>query len=77
VNGNLPCSCARTNHLDEGAAQRLHRADADQERTRYVRLFEMIRGLLREEGVLIASDVGRYNLWNSLGIVFPTTHSLA
>jgi SAM-dependent methyltransferase len=65
------------NHLDEAAAQRLHQKDADRERTRYVRLFEVICGLLHEKGVLIASDVGRYNLWNSLGLVFPTTPSLA
>ena len=65
------------NHLDEATVQRLHREDADPDRARYVKLFEVIRGLLREKGVLIASDVGRCNLWNSLGIVFPTTQSLA
>jgi len=64
------------NHLDEAAVQKLHREDADQERARYVRLFEVIRGLLHEKGVLIASDVGRYNLWNALGLVFPTTQSI-
>ncbi len=65
------------NHLDEAAVQRLHREDANQERARYVRFFEVIRGLLHEKGVLIASDVGRYNLWNSLGLVFPGTRSIA
>jgi SAM-dependent methyltransferase len=65
------------NHLDEAAAQRLHRGEAHRERARYVRMFEMIRGLLQEKGVLLASDVGRYNLWNSLGLVFPGTKSIA
>jgi SAM-dependent methyltransferase len=65
------------NHLDEAATQRLHLQDAEDERHRYVKLFEMIRGLLNEGGTLIASDVGRYNLWNSLGLIFPGTRSIA
>jgi SAM-dependent methyltransferase len=65
------------NHLDEAATQRLHADDADEEKRRYVELFGMIHGLLNEGGILLASDVGRYNLWNSLGLVFPGTRSIA
>jgi SAM-dependent methyltransferase len=64
------------NHLDEAAVQKLHLRDADEARNRYVKLFRMTHGLLNEAGVLLASDVGRYNLWNSLGLVFPGSRSI-
>jgi SAM-dependent methyltransferase len=63
--------CHVINHIDEDAVVRLHLPDADQERKRYIQTFEKIRNLLTETGVLLISDVGRYNLWNSIGLRFP------
>jgi len=64
------------NHIDEDAVTRLHLPDADQERKRYIKTFEEIRNLLSDTGILLASDVGRYNFWNSIGLRFPACRTI-
>lgn len=68
--------CNVINHIDEDAVTRLHLPDADRERKRYIKTFEEIRNLLSATGILLASDVGRYNLWNSIGLRFPTCRTI-
>jgi len=68
--------CNMINHIDEDAVVRLHLPDANQERKRYIRTFEEIRNLLAKTGVLLISDVGRYNFWNSIGLRFPACHTI-
>ena len=68
--------CNVINHIDEDAVRRLHLPDADCERKRYVRMLEEIYNLLSETGILLASDVGRYNLWNSIGLRFPACRTI-
>lgn len=68
--------CNVINHIDEDAVTRLHLPDADRERRQYVRTFEKIRDLLSETGILLASDVGRYNFWNSIGLRFPACRTI-
>jgi SAM-dependent methyltransferase len=68
--------CNVINHIDEDAVVRLHLPDADQERKRYIQTFEKIRNLLTETGVLLISDAGRYNFWNSIGLRFPVCRSI-
>jgi SAM-dependent methyltransferase len=68
--------CNVINHIDEDAVVRLHLPDADRERKRYIRTFEEIRNLLTETGVLLISDVGRYNFWNSIGLRFPACRTI-
>jgi len=73
---NYILMCNVINHIDEDAVTRLHLPDADCERKRYVKTFEEIHNLLSETGILLASDVGRYNLWNSIGLCFPTCRTI-
>lgn len=68
--------CNVINHIDEDAVVRLHLPYADQERKRYIRTFEEIRNLLAKTGVLLISDVGRYNFWNSIGLRFPACRTI-
>jgi len=68
--------CNVINHIDEDAVTRLHLPDADQERTQYIKTFEEIRNLLSKTGILLASDVGRYNFWNSIGLRFPACRTI-
>lgn len=68
--------CNVINHINEDAVKRLHLPDADRERKQYVRTFEEIHNLLSGTGILLASDVGRYNFWNSIGLRFPTCRTI-
>lgn len=68
--------CNVINHIDEGAVVKLHLPDADQERKRYTHMLEEIRNLLTETGVLLVSDNGRYNFWNSIGLRFPACRTI-
>lgn len=68
--------CNVINHIDEDAVRKLHLPGADCERKRYIKTFEEIHNLLSETGILLASDVGRYNLWNSIGLRFPTCRTI-
>lgn len=54
------------NHLDEAASMRLHLRDALNERERFVGIFKKLDQLLKPEGTIIISDVGRKNFWNDL-----------
>ena len=68
--------CNVINHIDEDAVTRLHLPDADRERNQYINIFEEIRKLLSETGILLVSDVGRYNFWNSIGLRFPACRTI-
>jgi SAM-dependent methyltransferase len=68
--------CNVINHIDENAVKRLHLPDADRERKQYVRTLKEIHNLLSETGILLVSDVGRYNFWNSIGLRFPTCRTI-
>jgi SAM-dependent methyltransferase len=68
--------CNVINHINEDAVKRLHLPDADRERKQYVRTFEEIHNLLSETGILLVSDVGSYNFWNSIGLRFPTCRTI-
>ena len=68
--------CNVINHIDEDAVIRLHLPNADQERKRYIKTFGEIRDLLSEIGILLVSDVGRFNYWNSIGLCFPTCRTI-
>jgi SAM-dependent methyltransferase len=63
--------CNVINHIDEDAVTKLHLPDADSERKRYINTFKEIHNLLADTGVLLVSDAGRYNFWNSIGLRFP------
>ena len=64
------------NHLNEDATSKLHRPEATAERGFYISAFEKMCKLLRPQGVLIVSDLGRYNFWNTVGINLPITKSI-
>ena len=68
--------CNVINHLDEAAVTKLHLPNARDERKQYIETFEEILNYLSEAGTLLVSDVGRYNFWNSIGLCFPTCHTI-
>jgi 2-polyprenyl-3-methyl-5-hydroxy-6-metoxy-1,4-benzoquinol methylase len=63
------------NHLNEGAVVSLHLPKAQAEREVYISIFKEMYRLLQPGGLLIASDVGRHNFWNSIGVVVPITRT--
>jgi 2-polyprenyl-3-methyl-5-hydroxy-6-metoxy-1,4-benzoquinol methylase len=57
------------NHLDESACQTL--LESKDSKTIYLSIFSKLRESLRPNGLLIATDCGRSNLFNSLGLTNP------
>jgi SAM-dependent methyltransferase len=62
-------SAASINHWDETACMELRTSDAARER--YMAIFRKIRGLIRDGGDLVFSDVGRRNVFGDLGLRNP------
>lgn len=59
------------NHLDEEATRKLHLPRAVSERERYIDIFKKMNRLLKSEGIILISDVGRHNFWNDLKLKNP------
>lgn len=68
--------CHVINHLNEDAVVKLHLPKAQTEREFYISIFKEMYRLLQPGGVLIASDAGRRNFWNSIGVVVPITRTM-
>jgi SAM-dependent methyltransferase len=62
------------NHLDEAACAELGTGNREA-RDSFVRIFETVRSLMREDGTVIVADAGRDSFWTDLGVrnVFAPT----
>ena len=68
--------CAVINHIDENAVSCLHLPGAQAERQIFISIFKELHRFLKPQGMLIVSDVGRCNFWNSIGVVIPITKTI-